>query len=139
MSVRNDILNQLATDLALINGTGAYTTTIQSIKRGIYDIKDFDTFPALSFWCRNDDVEQYVFGGNKLRWLSVYMFAYTKGDGEILAIHEFEDDVEYLLDNDFTYSDDVLIENTVIYEKGTLEATEDAAMFLLNFRLKYES
>jgi hypothetical protein len=67
------------------------------------------------------------------------MFAYTKGDGEIAAIHAFEDDVEEFLDNGFTYSSDVLIDNTIIYEKGTIEATDDAAMFLLNFRLKYES
>ena len=102
-------------------------------------IDDFDSFPAISFWCREDVVEEYLFGGNRLRWLSVYMFAYTKGDGEISAIHAFEDDVEDFLDNAFSYSSNVIIGNATIYEKGTIKATDDAAMFLLNFRIKYES
>ena len=138
ISPRNTVLSQLETDLALINGTGVYTADIQEIKRGIYHIDDFDAFPAVSFWCENDEVEERLMGNTYLRELSVYMFGYAAGVSEVTAIHQFEEDVEYFLDNDFTYSNNVLIDNVILYEKGTISTTDDAAMFLLNFRIKYE-
>ena len=138
ISPRNTVLSQLETDLTMISGTTPYTTDIQEIKRGIYHIDDFDSFPAISFWCERDEVEEYLMGNTYLRELSVYFFGYATGLSEVTAIHQFEEDVEYFLVNDFTYSGNVLIDNVILYEKGTISATDDAAMFLLNFRIKYE-
>lgn len=140
MSIRNSILDTLASELTVISGTGVYTTDVKSIKRGIHFIDDYDQFPALSFWCFRDDIESYQMGDTKLRWMYIRMFGITTGVDNVSTINDFEDDVEYFLDDPastFTYKENVLIDDVIVYESGTTESTDNAAYFLLTFRIKY--
>lgn len=138
MSVRDNILNSLAAELITISGTGAYETEVKEVKRGICNINDFNTIPGVSFWCYQDEIVEHHMDGGKLRYLHIYFYGYTN---TIEEIHNFEDDIEYFLENDFTYASDTLIKTDtpiIIYEGGTTEATDDVAMFRLDIKIKYE-
>lgn len=134
-SVRDDILTTLETDLVAINGTDPYDIDLKEIKRGIAFVDDFNSIPAISFWCYDAGIESRQMGGSTLRWLKIYFYGYAK---TVSDIHDLEDDLEYFLENEFVYRDDsvVQIETSIpIYEGGT---TDNMNMFRLDIKIKYD-
>lgn len=138
MSDRNDVLTALADDLTVISGSSPYETDIKEIKRGINFVDDFDSMPALSFWCYQDEVVSRQMDGSILRFLHIYLYGYADSADDV---HNFEDDIEYFLENDFTYKDDTVIKTDtpiIIYEGGAAESADNMALFRLDIKVKYE-
>lgn len=136
MSQRTDLLETLKTEMATISGTGVYETDIQQIERGLYLEDDFKFYPGAAIICREDEMEQNSQGNSKLRYLHISIYGYCRNDGltGIDEIHNFADDVEYFLELDWTYKDDVDLGTTVVHEGGI---KEPVSIFRLDFKLKY--
>lgn len=138
MSSRNDILTTLESDLVAINGADPYDIDLKEIKRGIAFIDDFNSIPALSFWCYDAGIESRQMGGSTLRWLKIYFYGYTD---TVDDIHNLEDDLEYFLENEFVYRDDSFIEietSIPIYESGVTDSSDNMNMFRLDVKIKYD-
>lgn len=138
MNLRNDILEALKDELdSNVNGDGAYDIDLKDIRRGITLLDDFEAIPSISFWCYQDEIINRAMDGIKTRWLHIYLYGYTSSPTDI---HNLESDIEYFLDNDFTYKDDTIIKKDipiVLYEGGTTESTDNTSMFRLDIKIKY--
>jgi hypothetical protein len=132
MSVRNNILKQLKTDLSKIKTSRDYLTDPAEVRRGIHMWEDFTIKPAISFWCYKDQ----KFEGT-IRELFIYVYMYTDTDGleDVDNIHNLADDVEsFLYSSDHTYTDSTEVGDVVIYEGGIQDM---ASMAQLEITIKY--
>ena len=134
---RDDILTALETDLTAIDGIDPYEIDLKEIKRGIAFVDDFNSMPAMSFWCYDAGRSSRQMCGSTIKWLQIYFYGYTNN---VSDIHKLEDDLEYFLENEFTYRDDSIIKidtSLPIYENGVTESSDDMSMFRLDIKIKY--
>jgi len=144
MSTRNDILDQMKSDIeayvdnSRLDGDGnqIYLSDVEECKRGIHLFEDFPTKPAISFWCWQDIVGQHLQGTPQERVMHIRLFGYANTDGlrDVGAIHNLADDLEYFFYNEWTYRDQTLIDEIIIYEGGTLDP---ASVFEMKLRVQY--
>lgn len=137
MSIRNDILKQLKTDLSKISTSRDYNTDPTEVRRGSYINEDFSIVPAISFRCY-DDRKKNLFGRTGIRWLHVYVYGYADTDGleNTDDIYELADDVEdFLYSTDWTYTDDTEVGDMIVIEGGI---QDPHSTFQLEVRIKYD-
>ena len=78
MSIRQNILTNLRTDLALINGAGDYTNTISTVFKDLRQLKDVVSFDS-AYIGALDEVRESLGEGNISKWtLSIAGVVYFK-------------------------------------------------------------
>ena len=125
MSERNDILNQLKTDIVanVKSSSDHYSSDISKVKRGIFKWDVITDFPCVCFSLDNDTVDEDMFaenGTSQVRNLDVYLYMYCEAT-ELeynSELHQLVDDLEYFFNNDFTYKDYTYIETIGFIEGG---------------------
>lgn len=138
MSTRNDILNQLKTDLKTkITVANGYKIDVVDVRRGIYLPEDIPDRPAIAFWCYADNVQEHLMDRKQLRNLLVYVYGYTRMDGAdgVDSIHELAEAVDiFLFSYDWSYGSSTLVGNMTIYEGGV---QDPESIFELELEIKY--
>jgi len=139
MSQRSDILTQLEADLkANLTIANGYISNVREVRRGIHMAEDMNLKPAISFWCYKDTIEKHMTVNviQRVLELQFFMYASTKGIGDVDNIHNLMDDVESFLYNPahWTYESQTLLGDTVIYEGGTQDAVSIA---VLELKIRY--
>ena len=141
MSIRNDILEQLKTDLQdkLHSSNDPYESDIAVVKRGIYFMDDLAEFPAVCFSLGEpaDELNEDIEGTEQSRYLHIYLYGYvaTDGLGNHDDLHQLLYDIEYFLYNDFTYKDGVYLGDIGISERPVGE--NNISMFDMRFKIHY--
>lgn len=138
ITTRKTILNDLKDELEInLNQTSGYDTTVLEVKSGIYLFEDFQMRPAISFWGYQDKVIEYLMGHNKIRKLYIYLYCFSDTDGITNTdnIYKLINDVEVFLASDqFTYSNEVTIDQTTIYPGGV---QDQSSIGLIEFNINY--
>lgn len=131
------IVDQLETDLNTKFTEAALYNDIEEVKSGIFLWEDFNLYPSISFWAYEDIVEEYLMGRSRIMLLSFHLFCYAENDGigGVGTIYEFCENIEkFLQSSDFTYSDDVIIGDSVIYTGGSQDR---ASIGRIKFQVRY--
>jgi hypothetical protein len=129
MTVRNTILNTLKSEMEdYIKTSRGYNTDPVKVIRGVIIFEDVEQKPALSFWCFNEE--------NRFLHIYIYGFCDTDGYGDVDEIHKLLGDLEYFLYNDFTYTDDTDIGDSIVYEGGVSDPVSE---FRLEIRIRYKN
>lgn len=122
MSTASDVLTQLEEDLKdkLHSSYGDnYTTDYTNVKYHCKTLKskDFSAFPSLGFKAPYEETTQFSHGTARICDLYVYLYGYVPSDG-LLDTNPDTDpakvaarELEYFLLNDFTYAENVFIDN----------------------------
>lgn len=138
MANRNTILTTLKDDIEkyIKPSIDPYKTSIAEVKRGIYSFDTIVNKPAVCFSMDNDTNEDDVFdtvGSNQVRFLNIYLYSYLDNDemDKYDNIHALVRDVEYFLDNDFTYSN-----NTTVGDIGVIEGGASAPCSFFDMEIK---
>ena len=138
-TTRITIVNQLKEDLENnLNIASGYSVDLVEVKSGIYLWDDFHIKPAVSIWAYKDEIEEYLMGRAKIRLLYFYIYAYSKTDGVggTGDIYDFCEDIENFLESThFTYSDDVIIGDSVIYTGGS---QDQASIGQIEIQVRYK-
>jgi len=137
-TTRKTIINNLKKDLEEhLNSSEGYNTDVAEVRSGIYMWEDFKVKPAISIWAYEDEIEEYLMGRNKIRLLSIYLYAFAKTDiiSNNNVIYDFMEDIENFLESShFTYYEDVIIGKTMVYTGGS---QDQAAIGLLEIQVRY--
>jgi len=139
MTTRNDILDQLKTDLEdKLHPTynDVYLTDVAEVKRGVYFLSECPNRPTVCFHATEDVTDDFTSGNDRSCYLSVYLYGYidTDGLGDVDPVQDLVRDVEYFLLNDFTYADNVFIDAIGISDRG---AEENTSLFDMDLRIHY--
>lgn len=122
MSTASEILTQLENDLKdKLHSTYSdnYTTDFAEVKYHSKTLKskDFESFPALGFNAPYEETISFTHGNARTCDLYVYVYGYVPSDG-LLSIEPDTDpakvtarELQYFLLNDFTYHENVFIDN----------------------------
>ena len=128
MNNRNTILNTIKDDLKkYISVANGYTFTPLAVRRGVYAYNDLKAkMPSLCFtFIKETPYEDSIFPtsyndiNTKAMSLIFYGYARTNDGRDSDKIFAMTDDVEtFLLSSDFTYNEDLKIDNIEIKEAG---------------------
>lgn len=131
------IVDKLKEDLEKKFNVANSYSKVEEVKSGIFLWDDFLLKPAISFWAYKDMVEEYLMGRNRIMLLHFYLYCYLENDGVggVGDIYEFSENVEkFLQSSNFTYSDDVIIGDSVIYTGGSQDR---ASICQIEFQVRY--
>jgi hypothetical protein len=121
MSVRNTILETLKDEIGeyITTGNDNYEIGVAEVFRGYQLYDDCTNKPAVCVITVEDEKSEEAFGGHYDRLLHLDLMGYTTSDGYTHDdIHSLVRDLEYFLENDFTYKDDIYVGNIIIFEGG---------------------
>ena len=142
MADRNTVLNQLKDDIEkyVKPSVSPYKTSIAEVKRGIYKFDTIVNKPCVCFSMEDDKVEHEMFdsaGSNQVRFLNIYLYGYLDNDemNKYDNIHQLVTDMEYFLDNNFTYSSNTYIGDVGVIEGG---ASAPVSFFDMTVMVVYE-
>ena len=96
-SRRSAITKELANKLALINGQGAYHTTVAEISPRLKFWDEVEEFPAIHLNA-GSETREYQGGGYKDRFLNITIRCYVNQEDAVDALDELIEDVETLLE-----------------------------------------
>ena len=141
MSTRNDILTALKNDIEdyIKSSRSPYKSDVAEVKRGWHKRETIVNFPCVCFTLdpsASDIVEEELFD-SQIRMLIIYLYTYTDTDGygDHSNIHQLIHDIEYFLNNDFSYKDNTYIKDIVIVEGGITEPNSSGDMYI---NIRYE-
>ena len=120
MANRKEILNQLKLDLTKIQSGRGYLTDPVEIVHGITSFDFFNQRPAISFVMIGDEKDQEYYDDNRLRNMSVYLYAFADVElNNYDPIYDLAEDIEtFLYSKDWTYTDQTLLGDVVITPGG---------------------
>ena len=141
MSTRDDILEQLKTDLQdyVKSSRSPYKSDIAVVKRGVYFYSDIVERPAICFAASEDKRHEEMFsetGTDQVRILSVYLYGYIDSDGlgNHDDLHQLTHDIEYFFKYHFTYKNNTYIVDIGMSERGIEDST---SMFDMDLEIYY--
>jgi hypothetical protein len=121
-TTRKTIIDQLKSDLETkITVANGYNSDVVEVRPSVCMWEDLQLKPALSFWAYEDEIEDHLMGGIKLRILKINVYSYTNTDGitDTNRIYDLVEDVEnFLKSSDNTYRKETVMGKSVIYTGG---------------------
>lgn len=139
ISKRETILASLKAEMEeyMTPGDSDYRVGIYEAIRGIQLYEDCPNKPCCTIWGYKDEMEDEKFSGSYIRNLFIKIYGYCDGDGYSFdEIHKLARDIEYFLENDWTYKDSVYLGDMIIYEGG---ATDPAQILELDIMVRYHT
>jgi len=139
-TTRRTIIDQFKLDLQEnLNVASGYNTDVTEVRNGIYLWEDFSLKPSIAYWAYKDEIEGYEQGTrSRYRLLYFYIYCYHSTDGltNTSDIYDMVEDVENFLESShFTYSDDVILGDSIIYTGGS---QDQAAIGQIEIQVRYK-
>ena len=139
ISKRETILASLQYEMQeyMTPGASAYDIGVYEAIRGIQLYEDCPNKPCCCIWGYKDEMEKEAFEGSYIRDLFIKIYGYADTDGYTFDdIHKLARDVEYFLENDWSYKDSVYLGDMIVYEGGV---TDPAGIFEMDIMVRYHT
>lgn len=137
MASRQEIINNLYTDLSTMIDNNSFTGRVYDSRIGIFDPNEFSALPALGVWIIDDVVEDDLMSDDVFRRLNLIIYGYVNAESmdTYQNFYTLIDDVEkFLYSTNSRYYQNTYLGNVDITYGGS---TEQTAMFVLNFSILY--
>jgi hypothetical protein len=137
MANRKQILNQLHTDLGVIDSTGGvYLSDVHEIIHGIVSFDQIMVRPAIAYFMTSDEVDQEYLDDQRYRRMYVTVYGYADTCLENFdGIYNLAEDVErFFYSNDWTYTNQTLLGDIEIMTGGD---DNTKSLFIMEIVIQY--
>ena len=137
MASRLEIINNLYQDLSTMISNDSFTNKVYDSRIGIFDPEEFRALPSLGLWILDDTIEDDLMDNDIFRRLNLILYGYVNAEqtDTYQKFYTLIKDLEvFLYSTNNRYYENTFLGNVDVTYGG---ATEQTAMFVLNFSILY--